>query len=1158
MIVRRLQEFIDALSLKIVGLSSKDLEYLQNFKDIYSLTDPETMLTEAELIGLESVFIERWHNVQDTQDDYTFNSGHANSDWISLAKHISVASKKPYLQVLIPVITNDLDPDIFSNLSRIQNLQHFFLGDDDKTLRSVEGLFQKLEMNPGNISTYNSTNELKSRPLTLKELYRIRGKTHLDEILYKTHTRFWDYLITDVAPLWQHNGKLCPTVLSSLLTTIEIYLQENSEGEDYNNAFSEFITSLSSLSFTDLTHFYGVLIEYDGRKIHLLDILMDCLKKDSELPTKLKAVSGWLYQADRALVAKKIQLSSMEQPPPIVKYFAINHLRTLIAELSVKLSPSFACLLEKLEQTIAAEKKIETTVFNQLKSLFSLPWLAVIDSSDKQSLRLAKAYKSFWHYLIRELAPHWRYSGKLPTQLLPELLELIDLYYQSANKAHHANVFNNHLLNFIINISACAIEEANYFYSLAVYYNGEKFYLLELLIEFFQKPDDLSAKINTVARLIYELNPSLITKSTALAPFYKLQQAGPYFDISKLRFLLNQLTLNPISSLKLELANLQENASKTEEITPALIKQIIKLYAKVWDEIIDTEKDYTRVINEKENPWVSLVQHLAGAKLIPANYYKILIPSLSHDDDFITFEPLIYRSLSNYILDDNGKELILLSNCVNHHKTKQTFYKSNHEPMPLTLKEKQRLQYSAKVFVDYFNAVEKKIEDLSVSKKTIKMVQELINGSLHPVGLSLGTEYNNSQMAAAYSAYDKSLKYISELPEKERIILYDQHILFHNTLLTFKDVMEKVQTEEECIAVWGQFFIQLVMDYAPSVRFSKELEFKVDVDTMRLYSAKKVYREYDDISEEEAKRRVLIIYTSLMSHSFKFIPCTGIPLYTWGGSNTVTVTGQKIYKSLEHIIHTGNFEDIRFVYATLIENIVKKALDSEGFITSMTRYNDTRLWLETMENNSLFAPENATFFEPKLLLSRLWLYANKNQDIRPVTELFLEEIVQTMVQNQPDYLKWIRINIKFADFLNKLDDVSQSAILAKLRDNPQAVIHSVFIEKTTEFIIHQLACRAAQVPAKKIIFFNANTSINTIIYNLFCNKFKQELSMLKISDDISIKDLLDILFSVAKQMIGKLEPKWVNSYHEKMTYQDPAFLSDEDYSKGELQTALRF
>src|SRR5690606_25203947 len=129
--------------------------------------------------------------------------------------------------------------------------------------------------------------------------------------------------------------------------------------------------------------------------------------------------------------------------------------------------------------------------------------------------------------------------------------------------------------------------------------------------------------------------PALITSNEHLTSAYEHLRVGPYFTIRELRNLLDQLPVNFDRQLQTDVIKLRSLAYNTDRISEEIIEKLRDIYARRWRLVIDTPNDYTRQQTGENKPWIALAQHLAGSGHVDKNYYRLLMPTVTHDDEFI-------------------------------------------------------------------------------------------------------------------------------------------------------------------------------------------------------------------------------------------------------------------------------------------------------------------------------------------------------------------------------------------------------------------------------------------------------------------------------------------------------------------------------------------
>lgn len=770
-------------------------------------------------------------------------------------------------------------------------------------------------------------------------------------------------------------------------------------------------------------------------------------------------------------------------------------------------------------------------------------------------------YSTFWDYVLREEAPTWQRRGDCPTHLLPNLLEIIEDYYDAAGSdKKDFRKFRQHIKVFANALASCSLEDVNSLYGISIDLGDKKrCYLVEILLDCMQNTEDLHDKLAAVAKWLCQFDPTLVSKQKKIESVYKPLKVGKYFDVAKLRELVLALELGENNTLKLEVAKLLKQLEGVDKIEPEseLIEQIRKIYALRWKCVIDTVNDYTRRQDKPNQSWICLARHLASAgHLHPdSNYYRLLIPTLKLDNDPVTQEPFTIYPLSHLILSDNGTKLIFGQHLIDHHKANGTFYQcSEHPPCPLTQKELARLRYAAPRYYDYYSRVVATEADPAISIKTVEAIRELVNGTLNPAGLLLGRDITETQADIAEKAYAKFLAFIAGLPEDgvELNRLNRQKILFRTKQLSFAAIMAEVQKQDAdergCIAVFGQYLLKLVLDYNPQAEFRKDIEKDdqvLDINSIRRVSARKVYREYDELTQQEATRRSLIIFVSLMTHGFSYLPFTGTSLRAWDTLNNVPdYNCVDLFNTLFSFIETGDLKQSRFTYVSLMENIVKKAAAANDFLTSWTRYSDTLQWWKSIGDQSIFAKENNTCFEPEQLFTVIWSLRSKKQfKSRMLIENFLEQVMQTSLQPKNPQLQWVRINIEFNKLLSNenLPTDDRKKILEELRKDSAPVPADQYLKASREFLIHRLASCGARTGCKnKIGLFGASPGAFTSFYT--------ELTVLLKGETLaqSVKSMVGVLQDkIQKLTINKLQSDNMLEYLQTLGKPITAQMSSE-------------
>jgi|GEM_PF-5625678 len=680
-------------------------------------------------------------------------------------------------------------------------------------------------------------------------------------------------------------------------------------------------------------------------------------------------------------------------------------------------------------------------------------------------------YINFWDYLRREIMPNWHKTGESPKQVLSELRDLVEDYFAASDNAE-LHQFKVKFASWARWLHSASIDDVNCLYGQVVQVDEQPVYLIDILLDCLQIKDfDLSAKMLGIARWLCTTDASLVGKHDALNQLYAELHLGPAFGSAQLQDYLLNLQVDASQQLITRIHVVSRQLEKSREIDSKVIEHLSEVYLFRWQKVRDTDDDYTRLTNGINTNWIQLAQRLAGAGLINPNYYRFLMPGLKHDSDPVTQACLTDYSLTHYILSEAGDGLILLDNAAANYGVNGTFLNCNaNPPRPFKPVELTRIANAAQQFRRYTKLLlDEKMQERAVSLSTLDVIKDLVNGSLCPNGLLLGQDYSQLQMSEAQKAYQAFYKFLHELPEDERQRLDSQSIIFNGKIMIFREVLAHIKNDG-CIAVFGQYFAQLVMDYLPHLHFNPKIEQEVDIKAMRFNTQRKVSREYEMITDSEASRRIQILLLGLMTHQFKHVARSGFLLSVGGYSKRVPREAKAICTFLMSLIEEGDFSGIRFGYASLMEALVKPLLADQNRHNKVILNADLQAWLQSIVNQSLFQKKNC-YFEPTSLLIALLSFIQKHPKTYPEIDRFLDLLATNYYQRNNLLMYQITVNLQFVKLFNPLDEDAKQQILLLL---DSVSLQQDNISNQTlllDLTIHRVASLAATSEAWQAGFF---------------------------------------------------------------------------------------
>lgn len=624
-------------------------------------------------------------------------------------------------------------------------------------------------------------------------------------------------------------------------------------------------------------------------------------------------------------------------------------------------------------------------------------------------------YRHYWDYLKRVHMLPWSTQGECPISLLPPILEIARLLTSETWDESHSRQLLQMIKGVSVQCAHLPVRDVNHLYSQVIKINTDSYYLVDILLDcFYNKVEHRQEKARGILKWLANLNPSLVVTSPKLESLYAELNLGQSLRPSHLKplfELMKKLASKPILA---KLKSLIGRAGPSERFNASLVTQIKQLYELRWAEIKDTPMDYLRGQHVVHTPWIRCAQMLIGAQHF-TSVYGLLIPSLKKFEDPITLEDIASYPLSHFILSETEEELILLENSVKRYREYRTFYNCNVFPaVPFTHKEQERLQFSHHQYRKYAQILRVKIVDAPLSSTTIRAVKALVEGSLYPEGLLFGMDYHQTKMAAAFQAYVQFSEFYHRLSEKERHHLNQQHILFHGRDITFVEILRKVQADE-CIAIYGQYLAQMVIDYWPYERFRPELEARAYIEDMRAQSKHKYTGEYAALSEPIAMRRLQLLAVSILTRTFYYLPFTGQDIKLWDMHHWGIPIAAELMNLILPTLVSGRASEARFKLGE-IKFRIQQELKDDSWLASFLRYQDTLLWLNSIVNDSFFERSNL-WFDPQVIFIHLVHFADQQKATQKWVFPLLDSLILTLSQDQNPYLVEIRANVKIQEWL---------------------------------------------------------------------------------------------------------------------------------------------
>lgn len=345
----------------------------------------------------------------------------------------------------------------------------------------------------------------------------------------------------------------------------------------------------------------------------------------------------------------------------------------------------------------------------------------------------------------------------------------------------------------------------------------------------------------------------------------------------------------------------------------------------------------------------------------------------------------------------------------------------------------------------------------AISIPTVLAVKALVDGSLFPEGLFPSSEYDKLQMSSSVLAYKKFGDYYRQLSVQERARLDTQKIEYRNGgSITFGEAIHQVECGV-CIAVQGEIFAQMVMDYAPYLRFSQKVESDLAIDSMRANSRKKVYAEYANSSSTAMLNDLLVVAASLMTYPFQTSTWGNAPVSFLDCSAMLPSQPKKIWDLIFSMFESKSFHNAPYYFGAMMVSIIEPAL-TNGSIGSWLFGSHTHQWLRDIKNGSLF--KTNSHWSTRLLLKKLSDFCLADDIVSDSLLLFVDEVLRTIIQLNDPVQMDLRVNILFIKYMQTLPLEKQSLINKHLYAESETITDDAFYATCEQWIIHRLASTA--------------------------------------------------------------------------------------------------
>lgn len=520
----------------------------------------------------------------------------------------------------------------------------------------------------------------------------------------------------------------------------------------------------------------------------------------------------------------------------------------------------------------------------------------------------------------------------------------------------------------------------------------------------------------------------------------------------------------------LEKSFTEKRATQHEVLSDEDVNALVKSFSDRFED--DTVCDITTHPEGHSKYWIDLAKKLASLKRVKRtselskskdvearfkNAWELLIPTLEEKHlEPITRESFAALDIRDLLLSDDGRQLLSVRQAFENaiHNDAVFCFQYDGKSRRFTLKERLRVEtYKKDIVIEYPPRVAHLLdyqrhlkEQPRITKETVLALKKLAEGSASQKGI--GYEINDPDLPeylSAAKAYEEFREYLEKITEEEQKALGAQIVWSsqsrETTFAQEYDNTVKVNPThiQLCTTLVAFSWAKLVMEYMPDVVFDnpvleeKKIENGWAFDTVELTESDRIpFIGFDQDREDKTyyKKSCLKLMIYLMSNQFNVAPFLGGETITFKGQTNQSVpsSASKMLALLENAFDEAvknpsqALQLYKRAHFNLLYYIVEPALNKP----SPTRYSDTQLWLESLQNKTFWAEydkDGSVDFEqsdlgPKLLF---FISSYKSDKLKNVGKLH-DEIMRLAAKEAPYNEASIQLAIIAKQLQSKFSD----------------------------------------------------------------------------------------------------------------------------------------
>ncbi len=562
----------------------------------------------------------------------------------------------------------------------------------------------------------------------------------------------------------------------------------------------------------------------------------------------------------------------------------------------------------------------------------------------------------------------------------------------------------------------------------------------------------------------------------------------------------------------------QQNLANSEE----LLQDITSFISTRWKKICNTDDDYTNNQGGVNGVLIKLAFDLYEDGVIESPYI-FLMPTLVTDFNPVSQAFYHEGDLKDFVLNDSGTALIDINSIIDGTKASGvcTFYMVDKEVYKLTDREKERVH--KKMSKKSLQLAASPLNFQHLSERSVLAIKWLVEEIVTAKGLAEELNEDSKEFKHILWVYKIFNNFIQLLSDEEKNALL-KHPVYTRTIavpVTFEEHLEGIfgtgndkykEERDDCITTQMEPLAKIVKQYLPDTIFTNRNVKPWVVEIPNRDNPKLCCVTRRVFDEQALKNRCRYLMVELFTHKFSVLGGVDIS-YDNLGKIKVPQSASEIFNEIKRALE-GNATYSQ-VYQKIRYQLVEDAINR----VSPTRADDTKLWLQSLVDESLWLNTTADIDYRDLAIGMLAFLSNEHS-LAERAHAYIDKIF--IILSSSSEIKDIELQIVFQKLLMRLNAAEKNDVYDSIHEVSRHPLGNEFPKHYRDALIHRVMYFLSVT--KPPFSFLDKKKIHLVNEDLFKQlRDRYWRSRITVDDDANARDVVDVYVdSLPKSIKSKI------------------------------------